>query len=94
MDDDLDTTAVRRALVLDRQGEQLEGAESIYQTVVQLRPLLSADACKHLAAIFEWAREGIRQQVDIDPGLEALHAACTYARDVLVAEAEKEKLGS
>jgi hypothetical protein len=43
MADDLDTTAVRRALVLDRQDEH---AESIYRTTAQLRHLLPADARK------------------------------------------------
>jgi hypothetical protein len=43
--------------------------------------------------VFEWAREGLRQQVAINstPELEALRAAYTYARDVLLAEAEEEK---
>jgi hypothetical protein len=93
MADDLDTTAVRRALVLDRQDEHQEGTESIYRTAAQLRHLLPADARKHLAVVFEWAREGLRQQVAINstPELEALRAAYTYARDVLLAEAEEEK---
>jgi hypothetical protein len=93
MADDLGTTAVRRALVLNRQDEHPEGAESIYRCAAQLRHLLPADARKHLAAVFEWAREGIRQQVQINstPELEALRAACTYACDVLLAEAEEGK---
>lgn len=88
--DDLDNTAVRRALTPDALVAQ-EGAEALYRTVDSLRDYLSIQAQKQLAIVFEWAREGIgRQTVDNRSAeLEALHAAYSYARDVLLASAKK-----
>ena len=85
--DDLSSTGVRRALLEAAQEQQQEGAEGIYRAVAPLRDLLPPDAQKHLASVFEWAREGINRQLEIERSadLQALHAACTYARDVLVA---------
>jgi len=83
---ELDETTLRRVLVLDAQQRELEGAEQIYRCVAPLRDLLPADAQKCLAAIFEWAREGMNAQHQATPSaeLEALQAAITYARDVLL----------
>lgn len=94
-DDDLDATGVRRALVMDEAGARDEGAEGIYRSVAPMRDLLPPEAQKHLAAVFEWAREGIRRQIEVNrtPELEALHTAYTYARDVLIAAAQKERGG-
>lgn len=95
-ENDLDATGVRRALVLDEQNNLKEGAEGVYRAVAPLRDQLPADAQKHLAAVFEWAREGIHRQIESNrtPELEALHAAYTYARDVLIAAVQKASGGS
>ena len=93
--DDLNVTGVRRAPHLDRRTRQREGAEGIYGTVSSL-DMLPTGAQKHLALVFEWAIDGIRRQIEINrtPELEALHAAYTYAHDVLVATLRKPSVGS
>jgi len=93
--DELDSTGARRALVESAHENQHERAEGIYRAVAPLRDLLPVEAQKHMASVFEWAREGLRRQIEADatPELEALHAACTYARDVLVATIEKRASG-
>ena len=60
-------------------------------TVVWLRDQLPADAQMQLAVCFEWAREGIGRQSagEITKELQALHAAYTYARDVMLARSGK-----
>jgi hypothetical protein len=90
---EIDDTTLRRVLVLDAQENNQEGAERIYRSVAELRDLLPPETQKCLAAIFEWAREGIRHQNDVNstPELEALHGAVSYARDVLVETARRRE---
>ena len=92
---DLNVTGVRRAPLVDRRTHQREGAEGIYRTVSSL-DMLPTGAQKHLALVFEWAIDGIRRQIEINrtPELEALHAAYTYAHDVLVATLRKPSVDS
>jgi len=68
-----------------------EGAEQIYRCVASLRDVLPTEAQKCLAAVFEWALEGINRESLLNraPDIEALRAAMSYARDVLV-EATKQ----
>jgi hypothetical protein len=59
--------------------------------VVWLRDQLPLDAQTQLAVCFEWAREGIARQSsgEISEDLKALHAAYTYARDLMVESVRK-----
>jgi hypothetical protein len=90
---ELDETIIRRARVLDAQQKKQEGAEQIYRCVAPLRDLLPPESQRCVAAILEWAREGIRyqNQVNSTPELDALHAAVSYARDVLVETARRRE---
>jgi hypothetical protein len=90
---EIDETVIRRALVLDAQQNHQEGAEQIYRCVAPLRDLLPPDAQTCLAVILEWAREGIRHhnQTQGSSDLEALRAAVSYARDVLLETARRGK---
>jgi hypothetical protein len=90
---EIDDTTLRRVLVLDAQENNQEGAEQIYRSVAELRDLLRPETQKCVAAILEWAREGIRYQCQVNntPELEALHAAVGYARDVLVETARRRE---
>ncbi len=92
---ELDDTTLRRILVIDAAENHQEGAEQIYRCVAALRDHLPPDAQKCLAAIMEWAREGLTHQNETNrtPELESMHAAVTYARDVLVETARKAESG-
>lgn len=63
-----------------------EGAEQIYRCVARLRDELPTETKKCLAAIFEWALQGINNEIPLNRtrDMEALCAAISYARDVLV----------
>jgi hypothetical protein len=89
--DDVDASGVRKARVAQAQADGHSSAEAIYRTVVWLRDQLPADAQQQLAVCFEWAREGIARQSagEISAELQALHAAYTYARDVMLVRAKK-----
>ncbi len=89
--DDLDATAVRRGLTAEAFIAQ-EGAEALCRSVDSLRDVLSMEAQKQLALAFEWAREGIARQAGENRSteLEALHAAYSYARDVLLESVRKK----
>ncbi|HSC06702.1 MAG TPA: hypothetical protein VLD59_07735 [Steroidobacteraceae bacterium] len=89
--DDVDASGVRRARVAQAKAEGHSSAEAVYRTVVWLRDQLPADAQTQLAVCFEWAREGIARQSagEITQELQALHAAYTYARDVMLTRARK-----
>jgi hypothetical protein len=88
---ELDETTLRKVLVLDAQNNNQEGAERIYRCVAPLRDLLPSDAQKCLAAVFEWAIQGIKHQDDLGhtDEMEALRSAMSYARDVLVETARR-----
>ena len=75
----------------EARAEGHSSAEAVYRTVVWLRDQLSADAQIQLAVCFEWAREGIARQSagEITKELQALHAAYSYARDVMLARSGK-----
>ena len=90
-DEDLDASGVRKARLAEVHADGYSSAEAVYRTVRWLRDQLPADAQTQLAVSFEWAREGIVRQApgEISEELKALHAAYTYARDVMLARAEK-----
>ena len=90
-DEDVDSTGVRKARLAEARAGGLASAESVYRIVVWLREQLPPDAQTQLAVCFEWAREGIARQPsgEITKELQALHAAYTYARDVMLAQAGK-----
>jgi hypothetical protein len=87
---DLEATGVHRMVREDLLAEVAkangdESAERVYRAIPALRDL--PPVVQHqLAVALEWAREGItRQQGEISPDLEALHAAYGHARDALLA---------
>src|SRR5262245_4136776 len=90
-DEDLDASGGRKARLARAQASGHESAEAVYRIVVWLRDQLPADAQKQLAVCFEWAREGIVRQTtgDVSEELKALHAAYTYARDLMLDSARK-----
>jgi hypothetical protein len=90
--DDLDASGVRKARVAQAHASGHESAEAVYRTVVWLRDELPVDAQKQLAVCFEWAREGIARQStgDVSEELKALHAAYTYARDLMLDSVRKK----
>lgn len=88
--DDLDTTAVRRVLTMQAHVEGHERAEAVYRSVAALRDLLPAAAQTQMAIAFEWARKGIAGQGVRSSELDALDAAYTYARDVMLVSARKK----
>lgn len=84
-DNDIDSTGVRRSLEIGAREEGFRNAESVYRAVAALRDLLPEEARRQVVVMLEWAREGItRQKPDSTGELQALHAAYTYARDVLI----------
>jgi hypothetical protein len=85
--EDVESSAVRKARLAAAKAEGHSSAEAVYRTVVWLRDQLPADAQMQLAVCFEWAREGIARQSagEITQELQALHAAYSYARDVMLA---------
>ena len=89
--EDVESSAVRKARLAEARAEGHSSAEAVYRTVVWLRDQLSADAQIQLAVCFEWAREGIARQSagEITKELQALHAAYSYARDVMLARSGK-----
>jgi hypothetical protein len=92
MNSDIDSSGVRRALVLEAQERGFDSAEAVYRAVASLRDFLPGPAKKQLAVAFEWAREGINRQTSQNhrpAELEALYAAYGYARDVLLASIAK-----
>lgn len=91
MNSDIDSSGVRRALVLEAQERGFDSAEAVYRAVASLRDFLPGPAKKQLAVAFEWAREGINRQTPANrpAELEALYAAYGYARDVLLASIAK-----
>ncbi|NJM91575.1 MAG: hypothetical protein HC861_01920 [Rhodospirillaceae bacterium] len=93
---DIDGTGIRRALVENAHLNRQEGAEGIYRAVAPLRDLLPTDAQVHLAALLEWAREGMSRQIEEEPtaDLQAMHAACSYARDVLLEAVRRKSNGN
>jgi hypothetical protein len=88
---ELDASGVRKARIAQAHASGHEGAEAVYRTVVWLRDQLPLDAQTQLAVCFEWAREGITRQSsgEISEDLKALHAAYTYARDLMVESVRK-----
>jgi hypothetical protein len=91
-DTDVDATGNRKALVAEAHASGHDSAEALYRAVVWLRDQLPAEAQTQLALCFEWAREGIARQStgDLSAELKALHAAYTYARDVMMASARRD----
>ena len=89
--EELDASAVRKARIAQSHAAGHESAEAVYRTVVWLRDQLPLDAQTQLAVCFEWAREGIARQNpgEISEELKALHAAYTYARDLMVDSVNK-----
>lgn len=84
-DNDTESTGVRRALEVGAREEGFRNAESVYRAVAALRDLLPEEARRQVVVMLEWAREGITsQKADSNGELQALHAAYTYARDVLI----------
>jgi len=82
---------VRRALEAGAREEGFRNAESVYRAVAALRDLLPEEARRQMVVMLEWAREGItRQKPDTTGELQALHAAYTYARDVLIGAVKGE----
>lgn len=82
---DTEATGERRALESAANKDGFRNAESVYRAVAALRDLLPEEARRQVVVMLEWAREGIaRQNIDSTAELAALHAAYTYARDVLI----------
>jgi hypothetical protein len=82
--DDVDSTGRRRVLEAVAREDGFRNAESVYRAVAALRDQLPDEARRQVVVMLEWAREGIaRQNGEATAELAALHAAYTYARDVL-----------
>lgn len=82
--EDRDSTG--RALIEDARARGYQGAEAVYRSLAVLRDSLPADVQIQLAIMLEWARDGLDRQISENntPELVALHAAYTFARDVLL----------
>ena len=82
--EDLSPTVLRRVLEMGARADGFSSVESVYRAVAPLRDLLPKEAKQQLVVMLEWAREGIASQnPDSNAELAALHAAYTYARDIL-----------
>jgi hypothetical protein len=94
-DEDVDANEVRKARLAAACVSEHSSAETVYRTVVWLCDQLPPDAQTQLAVCFEWAREGIVRQApgEISQELKALHAAYTYARDVMLHGAQRKNGG-
>ena len=84
--EDLNSQGLGGKLTEDARAREYQGAERVYRSVPTLRDGLPSDVQMQVALMLEWARVGLDWQISQQstPELVALHAAYTYARDVLI----------